>query len=91
MVEFRASSIPELRFEDQDPTSFSGLVLLQRLFAVVDLKRRLRWVTAHQQRTTGYAPSTVVLLLVVHLIMGWRFLRDLFYYKDDPIVLRARP
>ena len=32
--------------------------------------------------------ATVVLLLVVHLLLGFRRLREVDYYRDDPIVLR---
>lgn len=87
-VEFKASRIPDLRFEDQDLTSFSGLVLFQGLFDVVKLKARLRRATSHLGRATSYTPATIVLVLIVHLLMGWRYLRDLAYYQEDPIVLR---
>jgi hypothetical protein len=30
----------------------------------------------------------VILLLIVHLLLGFRRLRELDYYRDDPIVLR---
>jgi hypothetical protein len=30
----------------------------------------------------------VVLLLIVHLLLGFRRLREVDYYRDDPIVLR---
>ena len=38
--------------------------------------------------SAGYKPHRVLLLLTVHLILGWRRLRDLDCYRDDPLVLR---
>src|SRR5213593_121429 len=40
-------SIPDIRFEDQALTSFSGLVLFQALFTRLDLKERLRGCFRH--------------------------------------------
>jgi hypothetical protein len=30
----------------------------------------------------------VVLILIVHLLLGFRCLREIDYYRDDPLVLR---
>jgi hypothetical protein len=30
----------------------------------------------------------VIMLLIVHLLLGFRRLREIDYYRDDPIVLR---
>ena len=30
----------------------------------------------------------IVLLLIVHLLLGFRRLREVDYYRDDPLVLR---
>jgi len=81
--------IPELRFEDQSLTSFSGLVTFQALFNALGLPERLRQCTIHLRSAAAYAPHRILLLLTVHLILGWRRLRDLDYYRDDPLVLRT--
>jgi hypothetical protein len=83
------SSIPDVRFEEQSLTSFSGLVLFQRFFQVIGLKDRLRLCVRHIDSTASYRPEAILLLLVVHLVLGWRRLRDLDYYRDDPLVLRT--
>src|SRR5690606_33303628 len=36
-----------------------------------------------------YSCSKLVLLLIVHVFLGWRRLRDIDYYRDDPLVLRV--
>jgi hypothetical protein len=81
--------IPDIRFEDQRLTSFSGLVIYQVLFRVLGLKNRLRSCFAHRQDTGAYRHDVIALLLVVHLVIGYRWLRDIAYYKDDPMVMRV--
>jgi hypothetical protein len=84
----RTHARPELRFEDQNLTSFAGLVLLQQLFARLRLFDRLRGCFRHQPVHPIFGHARVVLLLVVHLWLGFRRLRDVRYYRDDPMVQR---
>jgi len=88
-VRSRATSIPEIRFEDQDLTSFGGLVVFQKLFEAISLKDGLRRCVRHLRSSSSYGLGTILLLLVTHLMLGWRRLRDLDYYRDDPIVKRT--
>ena len=46
-VRRQAHAIPALKFENQSLTSFSGLVLFQQLFAVLNLAARLRTCFRH--------------------------------------------
>ncbi|MEW6745189.1 MAG: IS1380 family transposase [Planctomycetota bacterium] len=82
-------SLPQLRFEDQALTSFSGLIIFQRLFQILGLKERLRACVRHVRFASSYGLHTIILLLTVHLLLGWRRLRDLDAYATDPLVLRA--
>jgi hypothetical protein len=79
-------AIPEIRFEEQDLTSFGGLVMLQALLQETGLRSRLRATVRHLQSSNGYCASRIVLLMIVHLFLGWRRLRDLDYYRTDPLV-----
>lgn len=88
-VRSTTKKIPELRFEDQSLTSFSGLVTFQALFGALGFAERLRRCVTHLGSSAAYAPHRILLLLTVHLILGWRRLRDLDYYRDDPLVLRT--
>jgi hypothetical protein len=81
--------IPRLRFEDQQLTSFSGLILFQGLFAQLGLLDRLRQCFQHLGVTPIFGYAKCVLLLVVHLLLGYRELRDIRYYADDPLVKRV--
>ncbi len=84
-----ARSIPQLRFEDQQLTSFAGIVVFQRLFQRVALVRRLRRCFAHLPRGGAYDHHGIALALVVHLLLGYRRLRGMDFYRDDPMVLRC--
>lgn len=80
--------IPDIRFEDQKLTSFSGLLVFQLLFKRVNLKQRLKICFAHLNVSPIFGHHLVVMLLVVHLLLGFRRLREADYYRDDPLVLR---
>jgi hypothetical protein len=86
---FRKSScLPDLRFEDQKLTSFAGLVLFQPLFKRLQLRAKLARCFRHLNGNPTYGQGVIVMLLIVHLLLGYRQLRDLRYYQDDPLVRR---
>jgi hypothetical protein len=79
--------IPVMRFEDQQLTSFSGLLIFQLLFKRLNLKQRLKKCFSHLNSSPIFGRHLIVLLLI-HLLIGFRRLREVDYYRDDPIVLR---
>lgn len=84
----RYHKLPQLRFDDQQLTSFSGLILFQVLFTRLNLKARLKQCFSHLTVSPIFSHHIIVLLLIVHLLIGFRRLRDVEYYEDDPLVLR---
>jgi hypothetical protein len=80
--------IPVLRFHYQELTSFSGLLFFQPLFNRIQLKQRLKYCFAHLNLSPIFGRHLVILLLILHLLLGFRRLREVDYYRDDPIVLR---
>ena len=82
-------SLPEIRYEDQQLSSFSGLVIFQKLFQSLEFKERLRRCFSHLKSSSTFGLHNIAFLLVIHMIIGWRRLADVQYYKDDPMVLRA--
>jgi hypothetical protein len=84
----RVYAIPQLRFEDQRLSSFSGLVIAQTLFQKLDLRARLKRCFHHIRHHPIVGFEVMALLLVVHLMLGYRRLREMERYKDDPLVLR---
>lgn len=88
-VRRKAHALPELKFESQVLTSFSGLILFQRLFAMLRLRSRLADCFAHQNAGKVYSRAVLFLQLMVHLLLGYRELRDSRFYQDDPLVKRV--
>lgn len=84
----KTRTLPELRFDDQQLTSFGGLVVLQLLFDKLQLRDRLRQCFRHLQLSTSYDYAVLMLGLIVHLFLGYRTLQDIRFYRDDPMVLR---
>ena len=82
-------SIPELRFEDQRLSSFSGCILIQALFQKMKLRERLGKCFAHRSDRLIVGFPSIVLIMIVHLMLGFRRLRDIERYREDPVVLRS--
>lgn len=80
--------LPILNFESQSLTSYAGLVLFQQLLAVLGLKDRLRNCFRHLAAGKVFGRATIFLQLIVHLLLGFRELRDSRAYRDDPLVKR---
>ena len=80
--------IPEICFEDQRLTSFAGLILFQSLFTRIGLKQKLSNCFRHLKVSPIFGHDFTVMLLIVHLLLGYRQLQDIRYYRDDPVVHR---
>ena len=80
--------IPAIKFEDQRLTSFAGLVVFQALFSRIGLKQQLSGCFRHLSVSPIFGHGVIVLLLIVHLLLGYRRLQDMRYYQDDPMVRR---
>ncbi len=84
----KAFAIPNLKFEQQRLTSFAGLVLWQQFLVAIDLKHSLSQCFRHIRVGKVYRRSIVFLQLIIHLMLGYRDLRDSIHYADDPMVKR---
>ena len=80
--------MPILHFEDQQLTSFGGVIVFQALFKRLQLKARLKGCFQHLEGSPIFGAHRIVLLLIVHLLLGFRRLREVDYYRDDPMVHR---
>jgi len=87
-ISARSRTIPELKFEDQEMTSFGGLVAFQKLFQDLDLERHLAGCFRRLDRKTShfYKYHKVMMCLIMHIVLGYRKLREMDYYRDDPLV-----
>ena len=87
-VHCKTRKLPTLHFEDHALTSFSGLVVFQGLFIRLGLKERLGRCFSHLAGGSIFGYHVIVLTLVVHLLLGYRRLRECESYEDDPMVKR---
>lgn len=88
-VHWKARALPEIRFEDQQLTSFAGLIVFQPLFARLNLKHRLQDCFRHLKVSPIFGHANIVMVLIVHLLLGYRRLQEVRYYAEDPIVQRV--
>lgn len=82
-------SIPEIRFEEQRLTPFGGLVAFQALLERLDWKRRIERCFAHRNAGAIFGHHVLFTWLVLHLLLGFRRLRDRDYYEEDPLIQRV--
>jgi hypothetical protein len=88
-VKGKAQAIPKLKFEQQRLTSFAGLVVVQSFLAATDFTASLGRCFRHVRAGKVYGRATVFLQLILHLLLGYRDLRESAYYRDDPMVKRV--
>jgi hypothetical protein len=87
-VHCKAHKIPDLTFEEQTLTSFAGLVMFQAFFTCINLKARLNQCFGHLKSGKIFGHTTIFLQLLIHILLGYRDLRDSRFYRDDPLVQR---
>ena len=80
--------IPEINFEERQLTSFVGVLIFQVLFKRLRLKQKLKNCFSHLKLSPIFGHHIIVLLLIVHLILGFRRIREIDYYREDPMILR---
>ena len=85
----RVYTLPEISFADEKLTSFAGLMIFQALFARLRLRERLKSCFAPGKGRPMCGMATIMMLLIVHILIGFRRLHDVEYYRDDPMVLRV--
>ncbi len=88
-IHSKVHAIPQMQFESQNLTSYSGLVIFQALFQNLELKLRLQKCFSHLKVSPIFGHHVVVMFIVVHLLLGFRRLRERDYYCEDPIVRRV--
>lgn len=84
--------LPEVQFEDpkeSNMTSFAGLVIFQKLFEDLNLVERLKKCFGKETISPMFGFHRLALWLIIHLILGYRQIKDVKYYEYDPMVLRT--
>lgn len=78
--------IPRVRFDGRRLTSFGGAVIFMALFRVMEIRQRLANCFRHLKSSGCYGMPVIVLLLLLHLLLGFRRLRSIDYYRDDELL-----
>ena len=84
----KVHALPNIDFEDQTLTSFAGLVIVQKFFATIELKKKLHNCFTYINHGKIINRTTLFMQLIVHLLLGFRELNDCHFYRDDPLVKR---
>jgi hypothetical protein len=64
-------------------------VVFRKLFESCRLKERLHEACAHLEPRHYYSFSTILQCLIVHIVLGYRQLRESEFYREDPLVKRV--
>jgi len=82
--------INNIQFETENQTysSFSGLIVFQKLFTCLDFKAKLKSCFKNNLLQGVIQHHSIMLMLVIHILLGYRELRDQRFYADDPMVKR---
>lgn len=84
-IHSRSHTIPDLEFRSTDLTSFAGVVVFMALFQSLLIKQRMKACFKHLA-STRYGFHVIMMFLVVHKILGFKRLRDVDSYRDDPLI-----
>ncbi len=87
-IQARKWSLPRVRFEKEEISSFGGLIIFEPLFEKLQLQEKLEACCRHLPTKHYYRFARIVRLLIIHVLLGCRALRDIDFYKEDPLVQR---
>lgn len=87
-IHSRVHKIPAVQYESQRLTLFAGAVLIQSFWSAIGMKETVRGCFQHLKTGRIFGLDVVFLQLVVHILLGFRRLRDRDYYCEDPLVCR---
>jgi len=84
----KSKKILRPEFEDQTLTSYGGLVIFEALFKNIGIKQKLASCFKHIINKSSYKPPIIMLVLVSHILLGYKQLRDSAFYREDEMVKR---
>ncbi len=85
-IKARKWCLPQIKFAKEQMTSYGGLVIFKPLLERLQLAQKLDCCCRHLQVGSHYRFGRIVQLLVIHIVLGFRPLRDIDFYKEDPLV-----
>ncbi|GIW91976.1 MAG: hypothetical protein KatS3mg110_0017 [Pirellulaceae bacterium] len=88
IVSCKAHAVPVVKCVRQALRYFSGLVIFQELSVRLQVVRWPARRVPDQASRNAYRRAILFLSLIVHVLLEYRQLRDVCYYRDDPLVKR---
>lgn len=85
----RINSDLKIEFAKQDLSSFSGLELFRRYFALIGLNSRVRQAFAGNQIGGDYSSVHLIMIFIALWLTGGRRLRHIPFISEDPLVQRV--
>lgn len=85
----RVHKIPEIKFEGQKLSSYSGLVIFKQFFSKINLRDRLHTCFYHLSKKSVIGFERILMVLIINFVLGFRKINDIVRYNDDPLVLRV--
>lgn len=79
---------PVIKFKKQKITSFSGIIIFFNFFKEKDFFNKIKQSVNHIQDKTVIGYHKIFIILTLHLLLGFRQLREIECYCNDPLVLR---
>lgn len=84
----RINSDLKIEFAKQDLSSFSGLELFRRYFALISLNSRIRKAFQGSGISGDYSVTQLIMVFVALWLVGGRRLRHISFIAEDPLVQR---
>jgi hypothetical protein len=84
----RINSDLKIEFAEQDLSSFSGLELFRRYFALINLNSRIRSAFQRHNLKGDYSVTHFIMVLIALWLTGGRRLRHIPFIAEDPLVQR---
>jgi len=82
-IKRKVKNIPRPEFEEQNLTSYSGLVIFQALFKQINITTKIKSCFNHIKTSSPYKHHVIMMMLIMHIILGYRQIKDCCYYQDD--------
>lgn len=80
--------LPEIKFANQNITGHSGLIILFAFFKQKKIIDKIAKCFNHIKHKTVVGFQKIFIILIFHLMLGYRNLREYDCYKQDPLLLR---
>jgi len=88
-VERKTHAIPKVQFTaGYGLTSFAGLAVIQEVFKALNFREALAGCFGRDSKACAFRTAVIAQLLVLHILLGFRKLKEIQHYENDVMVKR---